>query len=109
MSNELSRNSFLHQNSNLRQLITFLFAVQLVLIAVRFLTLFQNTKYLGSLLKIITKMLASLVKLFAMIVTVIIAFTFGFYFIFGIAELELEDDTPTVISFRTTFMDTLYV
>lgn len=61
---------------------------------------------LGSLLKIITKMLASLVKFFLMIILVIFAFACGFFFIVGVEGLLDEGMTDPDFDFTQSFVET---
>ena len=96
-------------NDTFRQTYAFLFALQLFFLSTRFLTLFQNTKYLGSLLKIVQKMFVEIVKFLCVAAVVVGAFTFGFYFIFGLTTVnlveynEVDDD---VTDFWPTFLFT---
>eukprot|EP01083_Nonionella_stella_P242799 846647_1 len=83
-------------NSDLREFFSFLWAIQLFFVATRFLTLFQNTKYLGSLLKIVQKMFTEIIKFFSVAIVVVFAYIFGFYFIFGfnLVNINGEENDP---------------
>eukprot|EP01084_Bolivina_argentea_P166855 289660_1 len=88
-----------------REIYSFLWAIQLFLLSTRFLTLFQNTSYLGSLLKIVQKMFTEIIKFLSVAFVVIAAYTFGFYFIFGFNRVNIigeegddaQDFWPTVL------------
>eukprot|EP01084_Bolivina_argentea_P186908 322073_1 len=73
---------------------TLLFGFQIFLISTRFLTLFQNTEYLGGLLKIVQMMMVEIVKFLSVAVVTIAAFTFGFYFIYGLENIPDAEDSP---------------
>eukprot|EP01083_Nonionella_stella_P198547 728862_1 len=94
---ELSTSLFIHDfHGATRQIFSFLWALQLCFVATRFLTLFQNTRYLGSLLKIVQKMFTEIVKFFSVAIVVLAAYTFGFYFIFGfnLVNINGEEGDP---------------
>eukprot|EP01084_Bolivina_argentea_P186911 322077_1 len=50
---------------------TFLFGLQLFLLSTRFLTLFQNTEYLGGMLKVVQMMFGQIVKFFSVVAVTI--------------------------------------
>eukprot|EP01083_Nonionella_stella_P233942 823765_1 len=82
---------------------TLLFGFQIFLLSTRFLTLFQNTQYLGGLLKIVQMMAQEIFKFFSVAIVVIAAFTFGFYFIYGLEGIT-DEDTETPVGFWATIL-----
>lgn len=85
--NEISISNF----DTFHQMYYLLFAVVIFLISTRFLTIFQSSSYLGSLLRIIQLMMAQVTR-FAMIVAVVIAsFVFGLYYINGVSEDSVNE------------------
>eukprot|EP01083_Nonionella_stella_P204526 745537_1 len=84
---------------------TLLFGFQIFLLTTRFLTLFQNTQYLGGLLKIVQRMFTEIVKFGTVACVVIAAFVFGFYFIYGLENIAEEDaETETPVGFWETIL-----
>eukprot|EP01083_Nonionella_stella_P208736 757277_1 len=82
---------------------TLFFGLQIFLLSTRFLTLFQNTQYLGGLLKIVQMMAQEIFKFFSVATVVIVAFTFAFYFIYGLEGIT-DDDTETPVGFWETIL-----
>eukprot|EP01083_Nonionella_stella_P172932 594922_1 len=97
-----------HENhERLLKAYTSLFGFQIVLLSTRFLTLFQNTEYLGGLLKIVQMMFREIVKFLSVAFVVIAAFTFGFYFIYGLERTaELNEEATTPVDFWDTILFT---
>eukprot|EP01083_Nonionella_stella_P162205 532290_1 len=82
---------------------TMLFGFQIFLLSTRFLTLFQNTHYLGGLLTVVQRMAQEIFKFFSVAIVVIAAFAFSFYFIYGLEGIT-DDDTETPVGFWATIL-----
>eukprot|EP01083_Nonionella_stella_P141205 434580_1 len=104
-----SPGSYVEDEEYLREVLlkiyTMLFGFQIFLLATRFLIMFQNTQEFGGLLKIMQKMAQEIIKFFAVAIVVIAAFTFLFYFIYGVENIANHDeDTETPGDFWATML-----
>ena len=83
----------------LSQVYTTIWAAQLVLLCFRSLAVFLSAQYIGILFRMIELMMASIVRFSFFVLTVIIGFLFGLYYIDNIPHRDLDGEIEGTESF----------
>eukprot|EP01084_Bolivina_argentea_P276300 471443_1 len=80
------------ETSQVVKVYTFLFGVQIFLITIRSLKIFNNSQYFGSLVRIIKLMLAEAIKFAFIYFLTMIAILFGLWIISSVSSENVDDD-----------------